>query len=171
MNNNKAFTSRHVGVAAEAICAALFAHCGYDVSVQYGANQPEYDLIVARGERLLKVSVKGSQDSGWGLCQNFLTKGKADYHEAIEKWVKRHKSLTVFCFIQFNGIEVTEMPRAYLATPLEVGQRLRETAKGRGDTILHENHKWGAGAAGAGTIDKIPDAWRFSMARVEGFFV
>ena len=51
----------HVGVAAEAAAAALFARCGYDVSVQYGANQPGYDLIVAQGSRILKVSVKGSQ--------------------------------------------------------------------------------------------------------------
>lgn len=41
-------TSRHIGVAAEAAAAALFARAGFDVSVQYGANQPEYDLIVAR---------------------------------------------------------------------------------------------------------------------------
>jgi len=58
-------TSWHVAVAAEAITAALFAQCGYDVSVQYGANQPEYDLMVAKGDRLLKISVKGSQDGGW----------------------------------------------------------------------------------------------------------
>jgi hypothetical protein len=63
-------TSRNVGVAAEAIAAAQFARCGFDVSVQYGANQPEYDLIVARGDALLKVSVKGSQDGGWGLTQS-----------------------------------------------------------------------------------------------------
>ena len=48
-------SSRHIGVAAEAAVAALFARSGYDVSVQYGANQPEYDLIVARGESMLKV--------------------------------------------------------------------------------------------------------------------
>ena len=41
----KAISSWHVGVAAEAFAAALFARLGYDVSVQYGANQPEYDLM------------------------------------------------------------------------------------------------------------------------------
>lgn len=49
-----AFTSWHVGVAAEAIAAALFARCGLDVSVQYGANQPEYDLMVTKDDRFLK---------------------------------------------------------------------------------------------------------------------
>jgi len=72
------FTSWHVAVAAEATAAALFARCGYDVSVQYGANQPEYDLIVAKGEELLKVSVKGSQDGSWGLCQGYLKPKRAD---------------------------------------------------------------------------------------------
>jgi hypothetical protein len=55
-------TSWQVAVAAEAIAAAQFARCRFDVSVQYGANQPEYDLIVAKDDRMLKVSVKGSQD-------------------------------------------------------------------------------------------------------------
>lgn len=74
----------HVGVAAEAIAAAQFARCGYDVSVQYGANQPEHDLIVAKGDRLLKVSVKGSQDGSWGLTQSYLR--RADYHAAVDLW-------------------------------------------------------------------------------------
>ena len=59
-------SSWHISVASEAIAAAQFARCGYDVSVQYGADQPEYDLVIAKGHSLLKVSVKGSQDLGWG---------------------------------------------------------------------------------------------------------
>jgi hypothetical protein len=78
------FSSWHVGVAAEAITAALFARCGLDVSVQYGANQPEYDLIVVKGEKLLKISVKGSKDGGWGLTQSYVK--DADYHGAIDIW-------------------------------------------------------------------------------------
>jgi hypothetical protein len=70
------FSSWHVGVAAEACAAVLFARCGMDVSVQYGANQPGYDLIVARGDKLLKVSVKGSKDWGWGLTQSYLKEAK-----------------------------------------------------------------------------------------------
>ena len=59
-------TSWHVGVAAEAFAAAQLARMRYDVSVQYGANQPEYDLIAVDGEKMLKISVKGSQDGSWG---------------------------------------------------------------------------------------------------------
>ena len=44
-------TSWQVATAAEAFAAAQFARCGWDVSVQYGANQPEYDLVAVSGER------------------------------------------------------------------------------------------------------------------------
>lgn len=94
------FSSWHVSVAAEAIAAALFARCGCDVSVQYGANQPEYDLMVAKDEHLLKVSVKGSKDGGWGLCQSYLTKKKADYHAAIDRWLARHRRGSLFRTVQ-----------------------------------------------------------------------
>jgi hypothetical protein len=47
-------TNWHVATAAEAIAAAQFARSGYDVSVQYGANQPEYDLMITDGDKFLK---------------------------------------------------------------------------------------------------------------------
>jgi len=161
------FTSWHVSVAAEAFAAALFARCGLDVSVQYGANQPEYDLAVVKDERLLKVSVKGSKDGGWGLTQSLLRKGEANYHAAIDTWLLRHKPRTVFCFVQFKGVALDGLPRVYLATPHEVAARLRETAKGRGDTILYETHVWGPRAAGTGSTEQIPSHWSFSLSRVE----
>lgn len=157
--------SWHVGVAAEAIVTALFAKCGYDVSVQYGADQPEYDLMVAKGESMLKVSVKGSQDGGWGLCQSYIK--NADYHAAIDKWASRHKPRTVLCFVQFMGVDVRQMPRVYLASVAEVAQRLHDTRKGIGDTILWEHHEWTSRARGAGTVEKIPDTWLFSPERIE----
>jgi hypothetical protein len=157
-------TSRNVAVAAEAIAAAQFARCGFDVSVQYGANQPEYDLIVAKGEDLLKISVKGSKDGSWGLTQSFLK--EADYHGAIDTWLQRHGSRTVFCLVQFKNVSLADLPRMYLARPSEIAARLRETAKGRGDTILYEEHAWGTRAHGSGTVERIPERWAFSSARV-----
>jgi Holliday junction resolvase-like predicted endonuclease len=168
-----AISSHHVGVAAEAFAAGQFARCGFDVSVQYGANQPEYDLMVAKGTALLKVSVKGSQDGSWGLTQSFLEHAtkrsgkKADYHGAIDIWLERHGSRTVLCLVQFAGVPSNLLPRMYLATPIEVARRLRETAKGRGDSILYENQEWTSRAHGAGTVDKIPDNWRFTRERAE----
>lgn len=154
------FSSWHVAVAAEAAAAALFARCGCDVSVQYGADQPEYDLVVARGPKMLKVSVKGSKDGGWGLTQSYLK--EANYHRAIDNWLARHSERTVFCFIQFKNVALTDMPRAYLALPSEIAKRLRDSVKGRGDTVLFENHKWGPRAQGAGTVESIPKSWQFS---------
>ena len=157
--------SWHVGVAAEAATASLFARFGFDVSVQYGADQPEYDLMVARDDKVLKISVKGSQDGAWGLTQSFLR--NADYHAAITAWLERHHPKTIFALVQFKDVAVTDMPRVYLATPPEIAQRLGETARGRGDTILYEKHSWGPRAVGAGTIEEIPSPWRFTVERVE----
>lgn len=162
--------SYHVGVAAEAFIAYLFTRCGFDVSVQYGANQPEYDLVVNQHDTLYKVSVKGSNDGSWGLCQSFLTKGKADYHDAIDKWLARHSKKTVFALVQFKDVGIKDMPRVYLATPAEIAKRLKATAKCRGDTILYEKHIWTARAVGAGTIEEIPINWQFSEKRAGELF-
>ena len=131
--------SYHVGIAAEAIATVLFARCGYDVSVQYGANQPEYDLMIADSDRILKVSVKGSADGGWGLSQTQLAKLRnANYHGAAEAWLQRHKPRTVVCLVQFKDVADDEMPRTYRAWPKEIAERLTAAAGGRGDTILYE---------------------------------
>lgn len=157
--------SWHVGIAAEAYAAALFAQCGYDVSVQYGANQPEYDIVVVNNDKVLKISVKGSQDGSWGLTQKY--KKSCTYHEAIEKWLNAHNKGTVFCLVQFKNVTINDMPRIYLASPAEIADRLNSSAGGRGETILYEKHVWGKQAVGYGTIDEIPDSWKFSNKRIE----
>ena len=161
-------TSWHVGVAAEAFVAAQFARFRYDVSVQYGANQPEYDLIAVSGDRMLKISVKGSQDGGWGLTQSF--KKGCDYHEAIQKWLDKHHKKTIFCLVQFKDIADYEMPRMYLASPDEIAEVMNGSAGGRGETVLREYHQWGPRAAGNGTIDRIPDEWKFTAERAQYMF-
>ena len=160
-------TSWHVGVAAEAFVAAQFARMRYDVSVQYGANQPEYDLIAVSGDKMLKISVKGSQDGGWGLTQSY--KKGCDYHEAIQKWLDGHHKKTIFCLVQFQGTSDAELPRMYLASPTEIAQVLNASAGGRGETILYEYHKWGPRAAGSGTIERIPVEW--SLTEVRSLFM
>lgn len=161
-------TPWHVGVAAEAFSAAQFARLGYDVSVQYGANQPEYDLIAVDGDKMLKISVKGSQDGGWGLTQS-LKKGRT-YGEAIEVWLSRHHKKTIFCLVQFENTSDFQMPRMYLASPEEIADVLRKEAGGRGETILYENHKWGPKSTGYGTVDKLPEDWLFSEERAKEMF-
>lgn len=158
-------SSWQVATAAEAFAAAQFARCGWDVSVQYGANQPEYDLVAVDGDRTLKVSVKGSKDGGWGLTQSYIS--KADYHAAADAWLNKHSRKTVFCLVQFKDVPVNELPRMYLATPVEIAAWLKAAAAGRGDTILYERHAWSDRAHAAGTVDEIPGAWRFTEARLE----
>lgn len=158
-------THWHVATAAEAFAAAQFARFGWDVSVQYGANQPEYDLLAVDGDKVLKVSVKGSQDGGWGLTQSFIK--KADYHGAANQWLAKHSRRTVLCFVQFKGCPVDTLPRMYLATPREVADWLKKAAKGRGDTILYERHKWTDRAYAKGTADVIPTGWTFTEERLQ----
>ena len=58
---NEAVNKYHVATAAEAIAAAQFARLGCNIAVQYGANQPEYDLMIDNREHSpIPVSVKGS---------------------------------------------------------------------------------------------------------------
>lgn len=157
-------TQWQVATAAEAFAAAQFARCGYDVSVQYGANQPEYDLVAVAGDRMLKVSVKGSQDGAWGLTQSYLK--DANYHGAIDLWLAKHSKKTVFCLVQFKNVTVDALPRLYLATPMEIAYWLREAAAGRGDTMLYEEHIWTNRARASGTTDRIPLGWQFTAARI-----
>jgi hypothetical protein len=160
-----AITSWQVSVAAESAVAMLLARAGWNVSVQYGANQPEYDLMAEQNGSVLKISVKGSQDGSWGLTQTFLA--DADYHAAIDVWLARHTTRTVYAFAQFKGTIAIEAPRIYLAKPSEVADQLKRTAKGRGDTILYEKKVWTIRAHAAGTIDEIPSEWKFSAERLQ----
>ncbi len=164
----KKISSWHVGVSAEAFAAAVLARCGYDVSVQYGANQPEYDLIAVNDDKMLKISVKGSQDGGWGLTQNYLKEG--NYHKAIDIWLSAHHMKTIFCLLQFKDTNIDELPRVYFATPKEIAEDLHKAAGGRGETVLREFHKWGPRAYASGTIDRIPENWKFSEERLKELF-
>lgn len=152
-----------IATAAEAIAAAQFARCGFDVSVQYGANQPEYDLIVADGGRMLKVSVKGNSDGGWMLSVGHK-KGKS-YAEAADAWRAMHKDHTAVCLVQFRGIAISDLPLVYLATPDEIAIRLKATAGGLGSTVLYHNREWKR-APRAKTIDKVPDDWTMTQSRI-----
>lgn len=155
----------HVATAAEAFAAAQFSRFGWDMSVQYGANQPEYDLVAVDGDHMLKVSVKGSQDGSWGLTQSFIQ--NADYQGAVDAWLDKHSNKTVFCLVQFKEVPSDTLPRMYLASPAEIAKWLKSAAAGRGDTILYEDHTWTSRAQAAGTRDAIPDSWHFTIVRLQ----
>jgi len=155
-----------VSVVAEATTVSLFARCGYDVSVQYKAGQPKHDLMASKDSDVFKIQVKGSQDGGWGLTQSFKKADKS-YHDAIKLWVDKFTPNTIVSLVQIQNVQIDELPRVYLATPQEVATRLRESSNGRGETILFENKVWTEIANGYGTIDKIPDEWKFSEKRIQ----
>jgi hypothetical protein len=158
-------TQWHVAAAAEALAAVQFVRHGWDVSVQYGADQPEYDVVAVRGKRVLKVSVKGSRDVGWGLTQSYLS--NADYHRAADAWLERHSSGTVLCFVHFRCIPVHELPRMYLASPGKVADWLKKAHGGRGYTILYGPRESSRRPNARSGVDIIPDGWMLTRGRLD----
>ena len=120
------------------------------------------------GNYIPKISVKGSNEGCWGLTQTQLAQvGSANYHGAVEAWLARHKPRTAICLVQFKGVKEDALPRIYLAWPSEIAILLNAASGGRGDTILWENYTRGPRAAGAGTIERIPDTWLMTAERVD----
>jgi len=158
-------TNWHVATAAEAIAAAQFARFGYDVSVQYGANQPEYDLMIAAHDgTVLKVSVKGSKTGGWGLTQSHLR--ETNYGRAADEWAASHRPGTAVCLVQFKGVDDDKLPRLYLASPIEIAKQLKAAAGGYGRTVLKEYKVYTSRSRSAGATDEIPATWKMTPERV-----
>ncbi len=162
----KTMRAYNCGVAAEAFAAGLFAQAGCDIAVQYGDNQPQYDLVVTRNGRAIHVSVKGSQDGGWGLIQNYK-KGRG-YHEAAEAWAAAQNPDLVYCLVQFQDVALGECPRVYLATVAEITDWHKSSRNTLGGTILWENYCYTKGIA-KGCTEIIPAVWRFSQERLAQF--
>jgi hypothetical protein len=157
-------THYQVGVAAESLVASLLSQAGYDVSVQYGANQPGYDLVAIKPGRTLKVSVKGTQLPGWALTSGW--KSGRSYAGAIEDWLKAHGPDLLFIFVQFRNVTLGSMPCVYVARAREVAAHMKASKNGHGDTTLRWNHAWKSGCA-KGCTDSVPAAWCFSQGRIE----
>ncbi|MDX6447265.1 MAG: hypothetical protein QOH71_4339 [Blastocatellia bacterium] len=157
-------TQYQVNVAAEAFAAVVMSHAGYDVAMQYGTTQPDWDILATKGTRILKISVKGSQDGGWGLFQGYLE--NANYHGALDAWFSCQPDDLVYLFVQFMNVALDQAPRCYIARPTEILEHMRTTRGGYGYTSLREKHSWASGIA-KGHSDIIPDAWRISPSRVD----
>lgn len=124
-------TQRQCEIAAEAFATSLLAQCGYDVLVQYGANQPDYDLIAVKGNSKVPISIKGSQDGGWMLAVKYKTSG-VSYLQAIDKWLGAQRKDVVFVFVQFLNVSLGSVPRVYLATPKEIAAHMKSQCDSRG---------------------------------------
>lgn len=156
-------TSRQCEIAAESYAACLLAQAGWDVLVQYGANQPHFDLVANKGTMFLPISVKGSQDGGWMLAVKYKSPS-ASYHEAIEKWERAQRSDVIFFLVQFLGVDLGQPPCAYVAGPVEIAAHLKTQHHGRGYGSLQEDYKMKR--PGSKYDHKIPAHWTFSDQRL-----
>jgi hypothetical protein len=153
-----------VNVAAEAFATVVMSLAGYDVAMQYGTHQPDWDIMATKGERTLKLQVKGSQDGGWGLFQNYIR--NADYHGALDEWLKNQKKDIVYFLVQFLKVEVGDAPRCYIARPAEIVAHMHTTRGGHAYTSLRVDYSYRRGV-GAGHTDVIPASWLVSKARID----
>jgi len=160
----KIMTSYQVNVAGESYACTLMSMAGYDVSIQYGTTQPDWDIQASRKERDLKISVKGSQDGGWGLFQNHLK--NADYHAALDSWLLVQPEKIVYLLVQFKDVMIGESPRAYIARPSEIFEHMKTTRAGHAYTSLRENYHYQKGI-GAGYKDVIPESWKATQSRID----
>lgn len=157
-------TQRQCEIAAESYAACLLAQAGYDVLVQYGANQPQYDLVAVKGERFLPISVKGSQDGGWMLAVRYLKPG-VGYHAAIEAWLEAQRKDVVFVFVQFIGVTLGAAPRVYVSKPPEIAVHLKTQWDGQGYGSLQEDFR--RDHPRSRYSHKIPNQWIFSGTRID----
>jgi Holliday junction resolvase-like predicted endonuclease len=161
-------TSRQTEIAAEAFVASQLARCGYDVLVQYGANQPNYDLIAIKKKQIIPVSVKGSQDGGWALAVSKVKHVKNlrgnKYHNAIKLWLKSQRKDVVFFLVQFKSVPMNQPPRFWVARPREIAKHMKSQFNGNGNGALYEDYV--RDHARSRYSHKIPSEWAFSAKRV-----
>lgn len=162
-------TKHQVDVAAESLVASMLSQAGYDVFVQYGANQPGYDLVAIKADRILRVSVKGTQQAGWMFSAGLIkaAAGASDkYHKAADAWLMKHGPELVFAYVQFRGVSIGQMPEVYLARAKDVAEHVKMGKRGDGDSTLRWKHTWKSGRV-KGCTDGIPEAWTFSQQRID----
>jgi hypothetical protein len=157
-------TPRQCEIAAESYTACLLAQSGYDVLVQYGANQPHYDLVAVKDKRILPISVKGSQDGGWMLAVRYVEKG-VDYHAAIDKWLTIQRDDVVYIFVQFMHVPLGHAPRVFVARPPEIAAHMKTQCLGRGHGSLQEDYL--RDHPRSQYNHKIPGGWAFTHARID----
>ena len=160
-----------ISVGAEAIAAAQFARCGFDVLAQSARDKPWYDFAVTRAGNLLKVSVKASEDGRWNLIQSFARRStepgarSVDCRSAIDFWADSQGSKTICCLVQFEGVTINQMPRIYLAFPNDIAAEMRAASERTGHCALLEKYDWTV--EGKREYSALPSSWRFSHERIQ----
>lgn len=156
-------TPRQCEIAAESHVASLFAQAGYDVLIQYGANQPHYDLVAEKDGSFLPISVKGNQDGGWMLAVKYKNTSTT-YHEAIDLWLVAQRQDLIYVFVQFLDVPLGELPRVYIARPKEIAAHMKTQRNGKGYGALQEDIR--RIRKGSQYAHRIPSVWKFCLARL-----
>lgn len=156
--------SRQCEIAAESYAASLLSRSGYDVFVQYGARQQDYDLVALKGKRSIRISVKGSQEGGWMLAVRYLSPG-VDYLAAIKQWEDAQPKDVIYMFVGFRGLTLLEAPRVYIARPREIAAQMKSQSLGQGKAVLREDTP--TFFPRAKYKDKIPLTWHYSTERID----
>jgi len=68
-------------------------------------------------------------------------------------------------FVQFQGIELNQLPLMYLARPSHIAAHLKDGRNGNVATCLHVERHFKKGVA-KGHTDYIPASWICSLARM-----
>jgi len=160
----KSMSARQCEIAAESYTASLLARAGFDVLVQYGANQPDYDLVAEKDGRFLPISVKGSQDGGWMLAVRYVKPG-VNYLEAIQAWLAAQRDDIVFFLVQFVNVGIDESPRVYVARPPEMASYMSSQRYGQGHGSLQEDFR--RDHPKSKYNHTMPTEWRFSESRID----
>lgn len=155
---------RQSEIAAEAYAASILARSGYNVSVQYGARQPDYDLVAEKPGRILLVSVKGNKDGGWPLAVSHKVTGSS-YHQAIDNWRAEQRSDIIFILVQFLNIALASAPRVYVARADEIAAYMKSQNHGNGHGALHEDIR--RDHPKSKYSHKIPAEWEYSQKRID----
>jgi Holliday junction resolvase-like predicted endonuclease len=157
-------TPRQCEIAAESYTACLLAQAGYDVLVQYGANQPHYDLVAVKDKRILPISVKGSQDGGWMLAVRYVKEG-VNYHAAIDQWLSNQRDDVIYVFVQFMNVLPSHAPRVFVARPPEIAMHMKTQCAGRGHGSLQEDYR--RDHPRSQYNHKVPYSWNFTYERID----
>jgi hypothetical protein len=86
---------------------------------------------------------------------------------AIDRWLDMHGSRTIYCLVQFEGVTLNQLPRIYLAAPVDIARKMRESAERLGEPILVEQYEWTARDTGCSSIEALPSTWLFSHERIQ----
>ena len=157
-------TPRQCEIVAESYTACLLARSGYDVLVQYGANQPHYDFVAVKDKRIILISVKGSQDGGWMLAVRYVKPG-VNYRAAIDKWLSVQRDDVVYIFVQFLHVPLGLAPRVYVARPPDIAIQLKVQCYERGHGSLQENTP--RDSPRSKYKDIVPPLWSYSSERID----